>query len=259
MAAAQIDPQRTFELLMDSPPVQVMFVVLIVALFALIWQSNRIQKVAERIVSSDDEQRKRKDEHEQRLITVIESLTTVVTSIPRVLAETKDAAEDNYLAMREIMERQSELFKAMTASMESLSTKFVEHIRQVDMVHEETRLTFQRELDAAIAEYTEIVAQQVSAGAARATFQFPPDDDCRWKLCILKSAIGSQPKLYKLPMWNDNNFLEYLRAGGEVVRVIENASVAGWHAVIKAFGTEVPIRGWTPANSVIVEPLPGDK
>ncbi len=259
LAVAQIDPQKTFELLMESPPVQVMFVVLILAVVALIWQSNRIQKVAERIVVADDKHEERKDDHENRLVAVIESLTQVVTSIPKVLAETKDAADDNYLAMREIMERQGDLFKAMTASMESLSTKFVEHIRQVDNVHEETRQTFQRELDAAIAEYTEIVAQQVGANVASGNFLFPPDHDCRWCLCIIKSATGKQPKLYKLPLWNDNNFLEYLRPSGEVVKVIENASVAGWHAIIKSFGTEVPIRGWTPANSVVLESLPDDR
>ncbi|HEX2908744.1 MAG TPA: hypothetical protein VHO69_17870 [Phototrophicaceae bacterium] len=259
-AAVQItDLQKTFELLMESPPVQVMFVVLVLALIALIWQASRMQQVAERIVTADEKHEERKDEHIQRLVTVIESLTQVVTSIPKVLEETREAADDNYLAMKEILERQGELFKTMTVSMTALSAKFVEHTQQVAEVHEETRQTFERELDVAIAEYTTIVAQQVGANITASNFLFPPDNDCRWRLYVLKSATDRQPKLYKLPLWNDNNFLDYLRAGGEVVRVIENASVSGWHAVIKAFGTEVPVKGWTPANAVKLEALPEAK
>ncbi len=231
---------------MESPPVQVLFVTLMIAIVAIIWLTVSTTRSTNRNVAAQDKQ-------SDALIESNARLTRAVIHNLRILREVERSSDDNYLATSTLLKRVDEHLIELRQSVEDFGEQSATFLVEDAALHARTQSSFKTALRDTLVEYTEIIAQQRATATLGVQFQFPLSDDPRWQIVKLRPASERPVRIYKFPIWHDGMNVGVLATEGEVVRCITHTTVAGFYAITQKFGTKEALDGWIDLHAVEID------
>lgn len=241
-----------FNMLMESSPVRIIFVLLILAIFAILIMAYQSTRASSKNVSSQNEQ-------QTGLITIIAELTVTTGRLNQMFSEAMTRNDDNYLAITTAFSRYEELLKQLESIIRETTAPFADVLVEAIKLHIETRAILRETIGGQIAELTQNVAGQKAVSLYKTGFRFPPPHDCRWRVAIVSAAKdGGTIPIFGLPIWEDHNIIGAVDSSGEVVKIIQETAFTGWFAISQQFGA-APLSGWIESGRVSIQSVKDHK
>ncbi|MBZ0297589.1 MAG: hypothetical protein K8L99_33845 [Anaerolineae bacterium] len=235
------------ERLVTLGPLAITILVLLVILAALFF-GTAVVRYLTKDKEADGETIKELRMIRNETVTTRQALETTVGKM-------EDAAEDNYLALRTTIDSIGGAVTGLTDTMSQLAKTVNTLIQSNAEMHQKTQQANLAALTQTRLDFLEMFASERATSLAGAAFQFPPDEDCRWKIAVIRPVQGRTAHLCYQPVWNDRNVIDQVRFSGEVVKLIQYTTVVGWYAVVRQFREEEPVQGWVYRDMVEVQLL----
>jgi hypothetical protein len=229
-------PLPSFETLMNSDSGRLLFAVLIITQLVLVGVCLLFIRSANRSNDRQANSFERMDKRQETFKSEWDEdslfIRTRLDQLERSQDETKKSNENNNRAMGEMLVESATL-------------------------HAETRAALETRVAREIANATERVLFQRGQAVLNTVFQFPPADDCRWQLALVKWKYPDRAaRIYKAPLYiTDGNVLGNIASSGQVVKLISHTLITGWCSIMEIL-EENAVYGYIDASLVTIEYLP---
>lgn len=253
-----IPVDRLLDELFESTPTRLVFVVMIVALISIPVMVFGFLVILRRISASNATA-------QDKLVGVIDKLQTYANTL-------QEHNSENYLMITTQLEQISGIFTTISTeladnqqSQNSIMSALADVVLQVQTQTAQTKADvqtyFKHELTLALEEILDQRRLDLFD-----TFSPPLDDDCRFKIRLVRAAIQpDNPQnsdkdilLSKAPIFKNDNEAGRLRGSGEIVRIIEQTSFSGWSYVKAMFPSDDPEKqaaGYVRTHTIMISEL----
>lgn len=190
----------------------------------------------------------------------LRGIRTEQKNTTEAIHETNTRNEDNYLALKTVIESTFIPLSGLVTAVEKLTSTVGDLIAHNEKQRIQTQSDFKDALKQTRLDFVEQIGAERATHLAGARFQFPADHDCRWRFAFIRPVEGRSAPISNQPLWHDYHVTGRVKPGGEVVRIITYTTVAGWFAILRPSvkDSAESERGWVYGNSIIVQWL-GDE